>query len=79
MKGQKQSRTDLLEKKVQALIGVVQQLLDENACLKDLAVGTLETIKCMPDYDEAIEKLKEQVAKDSSETEETESLETTSD
>ena len=79
MKGQKQSRTDLLEKKVQALIGVVQQLLDENAYLKDLAVGTLKTIKCMPDYDEAIEKLKEQVAKDSSETKETESLETTSD
>ena len=79
MKGQKQSRTDLLEKKIQALIGVVQQLLDENAYLKDVAVGTLETIKCMPDYDEAIEKLKEQVAKDSSETKETESLETTSD
>ena len=79
MKSQKSSRIDLLEKKVQALIGVVQQLLDENAYLKDLAVGTLETIKCMPDYDEAIEKLKEQVAKDSSETKETESLETTSD
>ena len=45
MKGQKQSRTDLLEKKVDALIKVVQQLLDENAYLKDLAVGTLETIK----------------------------------
>jgi beta-phosphoglucomutase-like phosphatase (HAD superfamily) len=79
MKSQKSSRVDLLEKKIQALIGVVQQLLDENAYLKDLAVGTLETIKCMPDYEEAIEKLKEQVAKDSSETEKTESLETTSD
>ena len=45
MKGQKSSRVDLLEKKVKALIGVVQQLLDENAYLKDLAVGTLETIK----------------------------------
>ena len=78
MKGQKQSRTDLLEKKVQALIGVVQQLLDENAYLKDLAVGTLETIKCMPDYDEAIEKLKDQVAEKSSETKETESVEETS-
>ena len=66
MKGQKQSRTDLLEKKVQALIGVVQQLLDENAYLKDLAVGTLETIKCMPDYDEAINKLKAQVAEEAS-------------
>ena len=29
MKGQKSSRVDLLEKKVKALIGVVQQLLDE--------------------------------------------------
>jgi len=78
MKSQKSSRVDLLEKKIQALIGVVQQLLDENAYLKDLAVGTLETIKQMPDYDEAIEKLKEQVAKESSETEKTESLETIS-
>jgi hypothetical protein len=79
MKGQKSSRVDLLEKKIQALIiNVVQQLLDENAYLKDLAVGTLETIKCMPDYDEAIEKLKEQVAKESSKTEKTKSLEETS-
>jgi len=78
MKGQKSSRVDLLEKKIQALIKVVQQLLDENAYLKDLAVGTLETIKLMPDYEKAIEKLKEQVAKKSSETEETKSLEETS-
>ena len=59
MKGQKQSRTDLLEKKIDALIKVVQQLLDENAYLKDLSVGTLETIKLMDDYEDAIEKLKE--------------------
>ncbi len=73
MKNQKSSRVDLLEKKIQALIGVVQQLLDENAYLKDLAVGTLETIKHMPDYDEAIEKLKAQVAEKASATKETES------
>jgi hypothetical protein len=66
MKSQKSSRVDLLEKKIQALIGVVQQLLDENAYLKDLAVGTLETIKCMPDYEEAIDKLKTQVAEKAS-------------
>ena len=78
MKGQKSSRVDLLEKKIQALINVVQQLLDENAYLKDLAVGTLETIKQMPDYEEAIDKLKKQVAKESSKTEKTESLETIS-
>lgn len=72
MKGQKQSRTDLLEKKIQALIGVVQQLLDENAYLKDLAVGTLETIKHMPDYEEAINKLKAQVTEKASAEAETE-------
>ena len=66
MKSQKSSRVDLLEKKIQALIGVVQQLLDENAYLKDLAVGTLETIKQMPDYEEAINKLKTQVAEKAS-------------
>jgi hypothetical protein len=70
MKGSKQSRTDLLEKKQQALIGVVQQLLDENAYLKDLAVGTLETIKQMPDYEEAIDKLKEKMVAESGKTEE---------
>ncbi len=79
MKGQKQSKTDLLEKRQQALIKVVQQLLDENAYIKDLAVGTLETIKQMPDYEDAIDKLKTKVAEESSKAEEAESLEATSD
>jgi hypothetical protein len=70
MKGQKQSKVDLLEKKVEALIRVVQQLLDENAYLKDLSVGTLETIKLMPDYDKAIEELKKKAAAESSKAEE---------
>jgi hypothetical protein len=78
MKSQKSSRVDLLEKKIQALIGVVQQLLDENAYLKDLAVGTLETIKQMPDYDEAIENLKNKISEESSKTKEAKPLETTS-
>ena len=79
MKGQKQSRTDLLEKKQQALIKVVQQLLDENAYLKDLSVGTLETIKQMPDYENAIEKLKTKLAEESSKAEKAKPLEATSD
>jgi hypothetical protein len=49
------------------------QLLDENAYLKDLAVGTLETIKHMPDYEEAIDKLKAQVTEKASARAETES------
>ena len=70
MNGKKQSRTDLLEKKVQALISVVQQLLDETAYLKDLAVGTLETIKQMDDYEQAIEDLKKKMAEESSKAKE---------
>ncbi len=64
MKGMKSSRTDLLEKKVEALVRVVQQLLDENAYLKDLSVGTLETIKQFKEYDGAIEKLKEKMVEE---------------
>jgi hypothetical protein len=58
MSKEKQSRADLQDKKIQALIAVVQRILDENAYIKDLAVGTLETIKLMPDYDAAIEAFK---------------------
>tara|TARA_B110000483_G_scaffold62160_1_gene77336 strand:+ start:149 stop:391 length:243 start_codon:yes stop_codon:yes gene_type:complete len=59
MSKEKQSRADLQDKKIQALIAVVQRILDENAYIKDLAVGTLETIKLMPGYEEAIEQLLE--------------------
>jgi len=65
MKGKKQSRQDLLEKKIQALINVVQQLLSENTYLKDLSVGTLEAVKLMPGYEEAIEQLKEKIKEES--------------
>ena len=67
MKG---SRVDLLEKKIEALIRVVQQILDENNYLKDLAVGTLETVKNMEGYEQAIEKLKEKVVTESGEAKE---------
>ncbi len=64
MKGQKQSKIDLLDKKIKALINVVQQLLEENSYLKNLSVGTLEAVKLMPGYDKAIEKLKQKVIDD---------------
>ena len=65
MTKQKQSRVDLLEKKIEALIKVVQQILNENAYLKDLSIGTLETIKLMPDYEEAIKALKAKMKNES--------------
>ena len=70
----KSSKVDVLEKKVNALINIVKQILDENAYLKDLSVGTLETIKQFKEYNEAIEKLKEKVAEEASEAKKAEAL-----
>ena len=58
MKGQKQSRVDNLEKRMAAVTNVLQQLINELNNIKTISMGTLQTIKEMPDYDEAIEKLK---------------------
>lgn len=52
-----------MQNKIKALTNVVQNLLNENLQLRDLSVGTLETLKLMPGYEEAIEQLKESVTK----------------
>ena len=57
MTKKKQSRLDILEKKQQALINVVSALTKENEFLKDLAVGTFETLKQMDGYENALNKL----------------------
>jgi hypothetical protein len=59
MKTQKQSRIDALEKRVAAMTNIIQQLIQESTNLRTLSFGTLETIKQMPGYDKALEKLKE--------------------
>ena len=58
MKGQKQSRVDNLEKRIAAMTNVMRQLINEVENTKIMALGIHQTIKEMPDYDEAIEKLK---------------------
>ena len=67
MKGLKQSKADQQAKQIAALINVVNHLMQEVEHLRNLSVGTLETIKCMPDYDEAIKKLQEQIKENESE------------
>jgi hypothetical protein len=48
-----------MKNKVEATGRLIQMLMNEMAHLKTLSVGTLETIKLMPDYEEALGKLKE--------------------
>jgi len=50
-----------MQNKVKALTNVMQHLMNDNTQLRDLAVGTLEIVKLMPGYDEALDKLKESV------------------
>lgn len=64
MTKQKQSRIDLVEKKIKALTNVMQGIMDQMAQMQDLSIGTLETIKLMPDYNEALDKLKESLKKE---------------
>ena len=64
MKGMKSSKVDYLEKKVVNLERVLSHLFTEQQRITELAVGTLETIKKMKGYEQAIEKLKKEVADD---------------
>jgi hypothetical protein len=45
--------------KVEALIRVLQQVMEEQKHLTVLAAGTLETLKLMPGYDNAIKAMTE--------------------
>jgi cell shape-determining protein MreC len=59
-----------MKNKIETLGKAVQFLMREVPQLKDLAVGTLETIKQMDDYEQAIEDLKKKMAEKSSKAEE---------
>ena len=50
-----------MKNKVEALARVVQHLLHETNNLRELSVGTLETLKLMDGYDAAIEELKKKL------------------
>jgi regulator of replication initiation timing len=52
-----------MQNKINAMTRVLQQLINENTQLRDLSVGSLEIIKLLPGYDEALESLKDSVTK----------------
>jgi len=59
-----------MKNKMDAVVRVTQHLLNEITQVKDLAIGTLETIKKMPGYEKAIKELKKDVVEKSSKAEE---------
>lgn len=50
-----------MKNKIEAQSRVMQALINEVTHLRELSVGTLETIKLMPDYQDAIDALKKQM------------------
>ena len=59
-----------IKNKVEATTRVLQQIITEITHLRELGVGTLETLKLMPGYEEAIEQLKQNMIKEKEEKEE---------
>ena len=57
-----------MKNKIEAMTRILQQLINETSHLRELGVGTLETLKLMPGYDEAIEKLKQSLIDKEKET-----------
>jgi len=57
-----------MKNKIESIGRVLQHLLTETTNLRDLSVGTLETLKLMPGYEEAIEQLKERLTNKEEET-----------
>ncbi len=64
MSKQKQSRVDLLEKKVKAITWVLQDIKQEMNNIRDLSIGTTETLRLMDGYDKAMESLKDILTED---------------
>ncbi len=47
-----------MKNKIESLTRIIQHLINEITHLRELSVGTLETVKLMDGYEDAIEKLK---------------------
>jgi len=53
-----------MKNKVDALVRLLQQVMSEQQHLTTLAAGTLEVIKLMPGYEDAIKAMTKQVEKE---------------
>jgi hypothetical protein len=56
-----------MKKKVESLTNVIQYMINEMNHLKELGIGSLETLKLMPGYQEAIDELKINMEKEAEE------------
>ena len=60
-KNTKEAKLIEMYNKVDTLANAMNRVVHELTNLKDLTVGTMELMKCMPDYAKALQKLKDDV------------------
>jgi|TARA_B110000444_G_scaffold172718_1_gene161550 predicted ATP-grasp superfamily ATP-dependent carboligase len=60
----KENKLIEMSNKVEQLGSILQKVISELNNLKDLSIGLTELVKLLPDYDEALEKMKENLQKD---------------
>ncbi len=66
----KESKLLEMQNKITALTNVMQQVINEINHLRELSIGTLETVNLLPCYDKAIEELKSNLVKNKEENKE---------
>ena len=59
----KESKLIEMQNKIKSMTNIIQQLINEITHLRELSVGTLETLKLMPGYDQAIKDLQSNMEK----------------
>jgi len=57
----KESKLIEMQNKIKAMSNIIQHLINEVTHLRELGVGSLEKLKLMPGYEDAIEALKKQM------------------
>ena len=59
----KESTLIEMRNKIKSMTNIIQQLINEVTHLRELGVGTLEALKLMPGYDQAIKDLQSNMEK----------------
>jgi hypothetical protein len=57
----KESELIIMKRKIEQLGSLMQGVLQELTNLRDLSVGTLQTVKKLPGYDKAIKELEKEM------------------
>ena len=59
----KENKLIEMQNKIKSMTNIIQQLINEITHLRELSVGTLETLKLMKGYDQAIKDLQSNMEK----------------